>query len=181
MHHRRQQHIHVCMFSCKLHACEVFVNVMKHLFFTPHFYACDPARVQADLRVDNTKTQEPRHTHSNDHKSQERRGACPHHLMGAAGGAQLECMDLACFIGPPKANFSLHDALKGSSSTVEHWLIRHRKANDCHSASCTRGSSSAPTASKWSVFGRAGGINLMKNEFLFELGNVTTNCKSDTK
>ena len=105
--------------------------------------------------------------------------SCGHE--GAAGGAQLACTDLACFIGPPKANFSLHDAFKGSSSTVEHWLIRHRKADDCHSASCTRGSSSAPTASKWSVFGRAGGINLMKNEFLFELGNATTHCKSDTK
>ena len=58
----RYQHTHSCSCSYGLLRFKVFENVMnKHVFPTPHLYACDPACVKVDLCVDNTQTQELRH------------------------------------------------------------------------------------------------------------------------
>ena len=62
--------------------------------------------------------------------------------------ARHACTDLACFIGPYKANGKAHSAPNDSVSTVEHSLIRPRSAFKKYSASCTRGSNSAPMVEK---------------------------------
>ena len=80
----RYQHTRLC--SYKLLRFKVFENAMnKHVFSTPHLYACDPACVKVDLCKDNTQTHKNSGTQSNDHKNQKRRGVCSFHLRWAGG------------------------------------------------------------------------------------------------